>query len=209
VKWLGLCVAVALAAPARGIDRSRLALVKPERLKVTAGAIDPLPSGVALITRPKVRAVMQAPAGDSAELRFRFLGRSPDSAPLAYGVARRQLGLKLRAQDACNVLYVMWRLDPVSELAVAIKRNPGQARSAECGPHGYHHLPLKVPLPPLVPGEDHSLRADLRGEELAVRVDGRLVWRGAIDLRLCPLTGPVGMRTDNVMVAFQLEVEKP
>ena len=26
--------------------------------------------------------------------------------------ARRQVGLKLRARDGCNVVYVMWRIEP-------------------------------------------------------------------------------------------------
>ena len=33
---------------------------------------------------------------------------------------------KLRAEDACNLVYVMWRIEPQSRLVVSVKRNPGQ-----------------------------------------------------------------------------------
>ena len=41
------------------------------------------------------------------------------------GELRRQFGLKLRAQDACNLVYVMWRIEPASKLVVSIKCRTG------------------------------------------------------------------------------------
>ena len=175
-------------------------------LRVTEGAV--LPLGDALgIEAPKVRAVLQAGGAPSAELRFTFLGPTAEIARLDDGEARQQLGLKLRARDACNVLYVMWRVEPQSVLAVQVKRNLGQSRSAECGARGYRKLPVAVPLPHLVPGESHALRADLDGDRLRVRVDGAVVWEGAVGGELAD--GPVGLRTDNVRLRFQLAAVTP
>jgi hypothetical protein len=173
------------------------------QLRVTEGTIEPLASGALTISSPKVRAVLLNATKQSVELRFRFLGRSEAIARLDDGEARAQLGLKLGAKDSCNVLYVMWRVEPRSELAVQLKRNPGQSLSSQCGARGYRKLPVAVPLPRLEPNAAHTLRADLEADQLSVRVDGALVWQGSIGDPL-PLEGPVGMRTDNVRLEFRL-----
>jgi hypothetical protein len=62
---------------------------------------------------------------------------------------RRQFGLKLRAQDPCNLVYAIWRIDPESKLVVSVKRNPNARNSAECGNHGYENIkPLQKCCPP-------------------------------------------------------------
>ena len=73
--------------------------------------------------------------------------------PLASGEMRRQFGLKLRAEDACNLVYAMWRIEPESKLVVSVKSNPGQHTSAQCGNRGYQNIkPLhSSPLPSLRP----------------------------------------------------------
>jgi hypothetical protein len=199
----------AALAPAPPFSPSTLPRVSRERLQVTEGTITTLASGQLTTAAPKMRAVIAAPCADSAELRFRYQGPAAELKPLAYGVARRQIGLKLRAQDACNLVYVMWRLDPKSGLEVSVKRNPGQSRSSECGPAGYRKVGPLTPLPPLLPGESHALGAELLGDLLTVRVDGARVWQGSLGEEVRGLAGPVGVRTDNVRVDFDLGAKTP
>jgi len=199
-------------APAGAAESEAPVVLRPvsrEQLKVTEGTVAALPSGELSIEDAKVRAVVAATRGDAAELRFRFLGPSTTIAPLDGGEARQQLGLKLRAADGCNVVYVMWRIEPRSALAISVKRNPGQSRSAQCGTRGYRILPLTVSLPRLSPGASHVLRADLHRDELAVHIDEVEVWRGQLGEEVGAMAGPAGIRTDNVRVAFQLAAGAP
>lgn len=174
-------------------------------LVVTKGAIE-----ARAITQPTVRAVATG-GGDAAQLAFTFLGASATSRALANGSLCRQLGLKLRAQDSCNVIYVMWRLDPSPELDVSVKHNPGMRSHAECGAAGYvmvqpSHL-LGV-LPVLVEGASHTLRAEIVGDELFAWVDGALIWQGRLPVQAALIAGPAGLRSDNVALA-NLELSAP
>src|SRR5256885_9993254 len=85
------------------------------------------------VSVPKMRAVLPASDGNSAELRFTYFGPSEPEEPLASGLPRRQIGLKLRAQDPCNLVYVMWRIHPEARMVVSVKRNPGKHASRDCG----------------------------------------------------------------------------
>jgi len=87
-----------------------LARAPAARWRVTRGHVDVLSDGRARVREPKMRAVVDASDGDAAELRFTYLGASDGDARLASGELRRQVGLKLRAADGCNLLYVMWRI---------------------------------------------------------------------------------------------------
>ena len=67
----------------------------------------PLPPLEMLAALPLLAATALAqsalrPVPPAAGLRFRYLGSSGNELPLASGMARRQIGLKLRARDACN-----------------------------------------------------------------------------------------------------------
>ena len=93
---------------------------------------------------------------------------------LATSGTRRQLGLKLRAENGCNVIYVMWRLDPRPKLEVSVKRNPGATDHEACGAEGYTKVrPTRAwPVPVLAVGDHaHAAGGDLRGR--ADRVDRR------------------------------------
>lgn len=157
-------------------------------------------------TSPKMRAQAAKGEGDEAELEFLYLGPTVEVAPLASGERRRQLGLKLRAQDSCNVLYVMWRIEPKPGLYVSRKANPGIHAHAACGTSGYRTLraPLRVPLPELAVGARHRLRARVDGRKLRVWVDGALAWEGVLDEAVLGFDGPIGIRSDNVRFAFRL-----
>jgi hypothetical protein len=165
-------------------------------LCVTKGAID-----AGAVVQPTMRAYAPGMGGDAAELRFTFGGDTDAVRELASGQARRQVGLKLRAQDSCNVVYVMWRLDPAPKIDVSVKANPGKSTHEECGAEGYTKVKstlrgVSVPAPSV--GKAHSLRAEIIDDELAAWVDGRLVWQGRLPAQARVLKGPAGLRSDNV-----------
>ncbi|MFZ5893503.1 MAG: hypothetical protein ACOY0T_20750 [Myxococcota bacterium] len=152
------------------------------------------------IRDPKARAVLPDSDGDSARVSFRYHGPTQVTSALKSGARRRQLGLKLRARDACNLIYVMWRLEPKQELVVSFKNNPDASSSSECGNDGYVTLRAaqRAALPPLEAGSDHALEAEVVGNDLDVRVDGNVVWHGALPTEALALQGPSGFRSDNV-----------
>jgi hypothetical protein len=146
------------------------------------------------------RAWLAGSGGQSVALGFRFLGPSTELVALASGERRAQLGLKLLAQDTCNLLYVMWRSTPRSELVVSLKSNPGQTRHVECGGRGYTRLRSEraLPVPPLLPNSVHRLEASVFQGALQVRVDAALVWQGRLSGAALQLRGASGLRSDNV-----------
>jgi hypothetical protein len=180
-------------------------------LCVTEGALDALRDPSLGVAVPKMRAYVNQPSADAAQLSFTYLGPTEVDAPLGSGAARRQFGVKLRAKDACNLLYVMWRIEPESKLVVSVKANPGQRSSSDCVNHGYRNLrfALSAPIPRLQPAQAHKLLALIRNQELRAYVDGALVWRGRLDAAAAALTGPAGVRTDNVRLQFVLSTDTP
>jgi len=181
-----------------------LARVEAAGLQVSLGAVRARPGGF-VSDSAKLRAVAPGFRG-AAELRFEYLGPTADQAPLASGEMRRQVGLKLNAESGCNVVYVMWRIDPVPGLVVSVKENPGQRLHAECGARGYRNVrPASArPAPALVPGSRHTLRAELTGRELAVWIDGEPVWGGPVADGPLEFDGPVGVRADNARIDWEL-----
>ena len=158
-----------------------------------------------------MRAYVNRSTPQVIEARFTYLGSTGNEARLGSGELRRQFGVKLRAQDACNLVYAMWRIEPESRLVVSVKSNPGQHTSAECGNRGYRNIkPFRgAPLPPLRAGDSHSLRAEMNGEQLRIFADERVVWEGSVEGEVRGLEGPVGIRSDNAKLELQLEVGKP
>src|SRR6202012_4890325 len=125
--------------------------------------VDPLPGQRLAVDFAKMRAYVNAYTPPLAQARFTYLGATPNEAPLASGEMRRQFGLKLRAQDACNLVYAMWRIEPESKLVVSVKTNPGQHTSAQCGNRGYQNIKPRrsTPIPVQTPGSTHTLRAQM------------------------------------------------
>jgi hypothetical protein len=177
-------------------------------LCVTEGSIEPAADRKLSVKVPKLRAYVNQPSAEAAELRFTYLGAASSEARLGSGESRRQFGLKLRAAEACNLVYVMWRIEPQSRLVVSVKRNPGQHASAECGNRGYQNLKprFSAPVPALAPGQPHRLRAELQGGELSATIDDRIVWQGALGSAAAGLQGPAGIRSDNAQLLFELAV---
>jgi hypothetical protein len=190
---------------------TRLTSVSKANLCVTEGAIDQLPGRRLSVNVAKMRAYVNAYTQPLAEVRFTYLGGTPNEAPLASGEMRRQFGLKLRAQDACNLVYAMWRIEPESKLVVSVKSNPGQHTSAQCGNRGYQNIkPSRgTPVPTLNPGDTHTLRAEMQGAEMRVFADKSLVWEGSVGPDALAFDGPVGVRSDNARLQIDLETGPP
>ncbi len=185
---------------------ANLASVSRANLCVTEGAIEELPGGRLSVSVPKMRAYLNAVTAQQVEAHFTYLGSTGNEARLGSGELRRQFGLKLRAQDACNLVYAMWRVEPESKLVVSIKSNPGQHSSAECGNRGYHNVKPQrsKPVPVLRTGDSHDLHAEINGAEMRVFVDNSLVWEGSLGPEALSFDGPVGMRSDNARLEFEL-----
>jgi hypothetical protein len=185
--------------------------VSKANLCVTEGAIEELPGQRLSVNVAKMRAYVNAYTQPLAEVRFTYLGGTPNEAPLASGEMRRQFGLKLRAQDACNLVYAMWRIEPESKLVVSVKSNPGQHSSAQCGNRGYQNIKpnRSKQLPTLHPGDTHTLRAEMNGADVRVFADGSLVWEGSVGPDTLAFDGPVGIRTDNARLQINLETGPP
>jgi hypothetical protein len=192
----------------------KLEPVSKAKLCVTEGAIDELPGGELSVSVPKMRAYLKEVTQQVVEAHFQYLGSTGNEARLGSGELRRQFGLKLRAQDACNLVYAMWRIEPESKLVVSVKTNPGQHTSAECGNRGYRNIkPARsTPVPVLRPSQTHTLRAEMSGSELKVFADSTLVWEGSVGADALALNGPVGIRSDNARLQLELragELLKP
>ena len=183
-------------------------------LRVSLGTISQTKSGYLTVVGPKERAVRTSGKHSQALLRFRYRGPSEKTAPLDSGAVIQQIGLKMRAMNTCNLLYIMWRIKPTEEIYIAIKRNPGKSKYEDCRANGYIVLG-RVPLKPLgitaATQKTHRLGASVTetagryaGE---VTIDGRRIWSGGIDAKLiADINGPVGFRSDNGSFIFKLLV---
>lgn len=186
-------------SPPRGVSRADLC--------VTEGTIDELDAPHRFsVDSPKMRAYVNATPVQSIAARFVYLGATSHDLPLGSGTMRRQFGLKLRAQDACNLVYAMWRIEPESKLVVSIKENPGQHLSAECGNRGYRNLKPQrsVPAPKLRPGEAHTLRAEMTPTTMNIYIDETLAWQGPLSADALKWDDRVGIRSDNARVQFDI-----
>lgn len=202
-----LLIAVVALAPI-STSESRLTPVSRAQLCVTEGTVDALAGNRLAVGVPKMRAYLLAATQPSVEAQFTYLGSTRNEARLGSGELRRQFGLKLRAQDACNLVYAMWRIEPESKLVVSVKTNPGQHSSAACGNRGYRNIkPARsTPVPVLRPGQSHTLHAEMNGEHLRVFADGAVVWEGSVGADALAFDGPVGMRSDNAKLELELLV---
>jgi len=176
----------------------------------TRGAPRPLASGRLRSTDATARGVAPGTSGDVAELRFAYRGPTDETAQLASGRVQRQVSLKLRAQDGCNLVYVSWRIEPDPGITVKVKSNPGERVNEECGNRGYRTVKPSFARPPRRIARDraHRLHAEIDGRWLSVRADGALVWQGDLGRAATRMSGPAGFRFDNAAVDFQLLTER-
>ena len=178
----------------------------PPPLEVTLGEVQKGGQLGQIVRADKMRGVSPLPTSDRVGIRFRYLGPTDKTSALASGQIKRQAGLKLRAESGCNLIYVMWRAEPVVELYVAVKSNPGLRTHKECGNGGYTRLKAirSRPIGTFADQREHVLSAVIRRHVLLVEVDGELVWAGFLPPAAQQAIGHVGVRTDNVSLDFAL-----
>jgi hypothetical protein len=215
--WVAACTlaamlgaaGVGLGAAARAAA-ARMVAVGAGKLCVTEGTVARGRGEEFLIDKPKMRAFVTEETGQSVEARFIYVGETAETAALGSGAVRHQFGLKLRAQDACNVVYAMWRFDPKNEVVVSVKSNPGMRESSQCGNRGYTNIKASwhLPVPEATKGVLHVLSARLNGQEMTVTADRKVVWEGSVGAGAMAFEGPVGMRSDNVRLNLELFAEE-
>jgi len=190
---------------------SSLQPVGTDMLCVTEGSLAALPDQGLSVTVPKMRAFVRYESRQAVEAHFEFEGRTHKVVPLESGEIREQFGLKLRAADACNLVYAMWRFKPTSSLVVSVKSNPGKHTSAECGNAGYTNIQPQSSKPVAAPLRDssHTVRASFSASALRVFVDNEVVLEGDLPPGAFEFDGPVGVRSDNVRVQFRLFAPPP
>jgi hypothetical protein len=209
-----LAVLLASGAAAMAAPAPMWQSVHASELTVTSGSVFATGGSGLGTSSAEMRAVQRDHGRHAgrARLTLQFLANSPTTKPLGSGLIRRQIGLKLRAADPCNLLYVMWRTYPDRVIEISRKSNPGMHTSQECGNAGYSDLAL-IPEPGGV-HRHHVLEADTRRTAdgslvLTVYADGRL----ARKLTLAPteaagLAGPIGVRSDNGSYRFRLSAAR-
>ena len=206
---IALVAAIAVGGCHRGaepIAETASAPVGAADLCLTRGSVERLRDDVLSVRVPVLRGEVPGETETPIEVEFVYDGPTREVEPLANGELRREIGLKLRARDSCNVVYVVWKIEPVSEIAVLVKANPDDVRPEECGDRGYRRL---VPeeahaVAPIRIGEARRLRGDLEGRMLVVAVDGEPAWRGELPDEAFAFDGPIGVRTDNARFRFRL-----
>jgi hypothetical protein len=210
ILFLGFLGSLSLSAASES-SGTKLISVSRANLCVTEGAIEELSGQRLSVSVPKMRAYLNALTPQLVEARFTYLGSTGNEARLGSGELRRQFGLKLRAQDACNLVYAMWRIEPESKLVVSVKNNPGQHTSAQCGNRGYRNIKARrnTPLPTWRSGQTQTLRAEMNGAEMKVFVDNSLVWEGSVGPDALAFDGPVGIRSDNARLQIELRAGQP
>lgn len=209
---LGIVGTVFMALP---LSRAGEALRSPSQkmlaigrgqLCVTEGTVNKGKGDELSVDVTKMRAFVTEETAETVEAHFTYLGGTAKTSALGSGEVRRQFGLKLRAQDACNLVYAMWRFEPKNEIVVSVKSNPGMHESSECGNKGYTNIKAShsSPVPEMKKESKHALRAELNGQEMTVTVDEKVVWEGSVGLAALAFDGPVGMRSDNVHIQVEM-----
>jgi hypothetical protein len=195
---------------------STLVAVDPATLRVTSGALTRVTATRFRVEHPSFRAELGETPRASVEVAFVYHGPGRQQAALASGELRRQIGLKLRARDACNVVYVMWHIEPSRGLEVSVKSNPGQSTHEECADRGYTFIKpswSRTDLPAIELAVPRTLSATISGDTLRVSVDGQPAWVGVLPPQ--GFDGPVGVRSDNGVFDIELRaladraVERP
>jgi hypothetical protein len=201
----GIGVAVVRAEAQRSAAKKMMS-IGGEKLCVTEGTVGRGRGEEITIDVTKMRAFVTEETAQSVEARFTYLGETAETSALGSGAIRQQFGLKLRAQDPCNLVYAMWRFSPKNEVVVSVKSNPGMDQSSQCGNKGYTNIKASrsSPAPEVTRGSKHVLYAEMDGQRMTVTADGRVVWEGSVGAGAMGLDGPVGIRSDNVRVNLEL-----
>lgn len=147
--------------------------------------------------------------GDVTEvaLRFTYGGESKSPTRLASGIARYQVGFKIRTDNTCNVAYLLWKAkdsdkDAPPSLNVSLKHNPGLSTHAQCGANGYQTADGVAigGLPKLEKGAEHELRVRLHGTRYFAFADGEAAGVGDFGPGMEQFSTATGIRIDNLVI---------
>jgi hypothetical protein len=189
------------------VSMIQLIPIKFSELKVTKGIVTEIAPDEFLVETPSLRGTVSTQIDTIACLKFRYFGVTDKRDKSGDGYEHHQIGIQLLAKNSCNLLYVMWRLQP-EELVIKVKHNPGQTKHSECGNHGYHTID-RMPYPGFQIDEPHELLAsisdiDSANIKLQVWIDQQVALQTQIDRALLHNTpGVPGIRSDNGKYQFQ------
>lgn len=178
---------------------------------VPNGKIEKAAGNRLMVSTKEMRATLKYRTQQDVTVRFTYLGPTREVSKLGSGEIRSQFGIKLRAQDTCNIVYIMWHFAPDQRVAVSVKRNPGQRTHEECLDHGYiNNIKPRVAAqaPSVHPDQPHVLSASMNGSNLSVTADNRVVWQGDLGAVALEFDGPVGVRSDNAHVVFDFQARR-
>jgi hypothetical protein len=201
---LVLCL-VALAV------RIATAQAQPSDFDVPDGKIEKAAENRLMVSTKEMRATLKFPTSQKVTVKFTYLGPTQEVSRLGNGEVRSQFGIKLRAQDTCNIVYIMWHFSPDQKIAVSVKRNPGKRTHEDCLDNGYiNNIKPRVSAlpPPVHPDQPHTFSASMSGSNLTVAADNRIVWEGDLGPVALEFDGPVGLRSDNAHVLFDFLASK-
>jgi hypothetical protein len=187
-------------------------IVNPTELNITDGTIVKVNDTKFSILNNSIRGVYGNQSLNGVEISFVYRGQSSKAQPLKSGEMRLQLGLKLRAENACNLIYVMWHIEPTQGIFVAMKHNAGMDNFRQCADNGYSTIKATYQqrdlVKPIKVGETHTLRAVIDGKIMHVFADGAEVWTGELPAEALAYVGPVGIRSDNANFDVEFRVSK-
>jgi hypothetical protein len=187
------------------------AQLQPSDFDVPDGKIEKAAGNRLMVSTKEMRATLKHRTQQEVTLRFTYLGPTAEVSRLGSGEVRSQFGIKLRAQDTCNIVYIMWHFAPDQKIAVSVKRNPGKRTHEECLDYGYiNNIKPRVsaPPPPVHVDQPHVLSASMKGSNLSVIADKRVVWQGDLGRVALEFDGPVGLRSDNAHVVFDFQARR-
>src|SRR6516162_7411777 len=173
------------------------AQVRPGDFDVTDGKIESAAGKRLKVATREMRATLKFTTEQSATVKFTYLGPTKEVAHSGSRQVLSQFGIRLRAPD--------------QKIAVSVKRNPGKRTYAECLDHGYiNNIKPRIadPTQPVAVNQPHVLTASMSGSDLTVTADNKLVWWGDLGAVALAFSGPVGLRSDNARVLFDLLVTR-
>ena len=176
-------------------------------LDINSGDAEQLANNLYQTKSSTFRTAIKNNASDSLHVFFDYLGPTVQIATLGSGLIRFQFGIYLRAQNQCNLLYVMLHIDTPNSIEVERKSNPGMSTHEECANNGYTTLKpsLTHALPhDITAGNGVDFDTQIDSNVLSVFIDGTLVWQGDIPEDTAGENTSAGIRSDNVNIAFIL-----
>lgn len=160
-----------------------------------------------LLNKPIVRCCSKKGESERVFLEVKYNGKTRKKKPLKSGIIERQVCLKLKSPNTCNVLYICWNGVDIGEefINIQTKRNASILKRkcrglGKCDGEGYDQPIATIQLQnkTLLDQKFHTLSAQIVKSEkrLIVCVDNAIVYRGLFDLPI-ELNGTSGIRSQN------------